>query len=340
MPEEESPNLKEFDPVTKSAILLMSIGSEDASEVLKHMGPKEVAKLGGAMANLKNVPKNDVQQVVAEFLGQVSSETSIGVGSEGYIRDTLMNALGQDKASGLLDRIFMGENSAGLDTLKWMEPQAILEVIRMEHPQIQSIVIAYLDSDQAAAVLSELDERQRTDIMMRISSLKSVQPAALRELNDILEAQFSSSGSTSSAVMGGSKVAADIMNFLDTAIESQVMDGIRDMDDELAEEIEELMFVFDNLGEVDDRAIQAILREISSDALILALKGADDIVAEKVFTNMSKRAAELLKDDLEAKGPVKLSEVEAAQKEILSTARRMADSGEIVLGGKGGEEMI
>lgn len=326
--------------VEKAAILLMSLGEECAAEVLKHMGPKEVQKIGSSMAALQNVEKASVETVMQEFADVIGTQTSLGVGSDGYIRKMLTSALGEEKAGGLIDRILTGGDTAGLDTLKWMDSRAIADVIRYEHPQIQAIVIAYLDSDQAAEVLAFFDDRVRLDIIMRIASLESVQPQALAELNTILEKQFTSQNSSASTDLGGTKCAANIMNFLDTSIESQLMESIKDTDEELATTIQDLMFVFDNLAEVDDRGIQALLREVSSESLMLALKGADEGVKEKVFANMSKRAAELLRDDLEAKGPVKISDVEVAQKEILSIARRMSDAGEITLGGKGGEEMI
>ncbi|MGC1510766.1 flagellar motor switch protein FliG [Ketobacter sp.] len=327
-------------PVEKAAILLMSLGEENAAEVLRHMGPKEVQKIGLCMAKLQNVRKDQVEAVMADFMDVFSNQTALGVGADGYIRKMLVNALGEDKAGTLVDRILTGGNTTGLDTLRWMDSRSVADIIRFEHPQIQAIVVAYLDSDQAAETLSFFDEKVRLDIIMRIASLESVQPHAMQELNDILEKQFSKQTGSASTNMGGSKCAADIMNFLDTNAESTLMEGIKDIDEELAQEISDMMFVFDNLGDVDDRGIQALLREVSSESLILALKGADENVKEKIFGNMSKRAAELLRDDLEAKGPVKLSEVESAQKEILGIARRMADAGEIVLGGKGGEEMV
>ena len=318
---------------------MMSLGEEEAAEVLKHLGPKEVQRIGTAMTALKDVTQEHVEAVVQHFVAEVGNLTGLGVGADGYIRGMLEKALGQDKADSLVDRILLGGNTTGLDTLKWMDPRAVADLIRNEHPQIQAIVIAYLDGDQSADVLANLNEKVRLDIIMRVASLDSVQPSALQELNDILERQFSGSAGTQSKDMGGTKVAAEIMNNLDSSIESELMDSIREQDEELSTQIQDLMFVFENLKEVDDRGIQAILREVSSEILILALKGADDELSEKIFGNMSKRAAELLRDDLEAKGPVKLSEVEGAQKEILVIARRMADAGEIVLAGSG-EEML
>ncbi|MFC6339749.1 flagellar motor switch protein FliG [Pseudomonas sp. CCM 7891] len=326
--------------VDKAAVLLLSLGETDAAQVLRHMGPKEVQRVGVAMAQMRNVHREQVEQVMSEFVEIVGDQTSLGVGSDSYIRKMLTSALGEDKANGLIDRILLGGNTSGLDSLKWMEPRAVADVIRYEHPQIQAIVVAYLDPDQAGEVLGHFDHKVRLDIILRVSSLNTVQPAALKELNNILEKQFSGNSNASRTSLGGIKRAADIMNFLDSSIEGQLMDSIREIDDTLSVQIEDLMFVFNNLSDVDDRGIQALLREVSSDVLVLALKGSDEGVKEKIFKNMSKRASELLRDDLEAKGPVRVSDVETAQKEILTIARRMAEAGEIVLGGKGGEEMI
>ncbi len=326
--------------VDKAAVLLLSLGETDAAQVLRHMGPKEVQRVGVAMAQMRNVHREQVEQVMSEFVEIVGDQTSLGVGSDSYIRKMLTSALGEDKANGLIDRILLGGNTSGLDSLKWMEPRAVADVIRYEHPQIQAIVVAYLDPDQAGEVLGHFDHKVRLDIVLRVSSLNTVQPAALKELNTILEKQFSGNSNASRTTLGGIKRAADIMNFLDSSVEGQLMDAIREIDDTLSGQIEDLMFVFNNLSDVDDRGIQALLREVSSDVLVLALKGSDEGVKEKIFKNMSKRASELLRDDLEAKGPVRVSDVETAQKEILTIARRMAEAGEIVLGGKGGEEMI
>lgn len=322
-----------------AAMLLMSLGEADAAQILKHMGPKEVQRVGTSMATMREVTQEQVEAVTLEFLEAVGGQTGLGIGADEYIRAMLTQALGEEKAASLIDRILVGGNTTGLDTLKWMEARSVADVIRYEHPQIQAIVVSYLDSDQAAEVLCILDEKVRLDVIMRVAALDSVQPQALQELNNILEKQFSGGSSTKTSKIGGIKVAADIMNFMDTTVEADLMEQIKEVDADLGTEIEDLMFVFDNLRDVDDRGIQVLLREVSSDVLILALKGADEEVKEKIFKNMSKRAAELLRDDLEAKGPVKVSEVEAAQKDILTIARKLADSGEIVLGGSG-EEML
>jgi len=334
-----APTTLNMPKVQQAAILLMSLGEADAAAVLKHMGPKEVQRVGAAMSQLANVEQEQVHIVLTNFMEQVRNLTGLGVGSDNYIRGMLVTALGEDKASGLIDRIILGGNTSGLDTLKWMESRSIADIVRNEHPQIQAIVLAYLDSDQSAEVLGYFPEAVRLDIMMRISALDSVQPGALQELNDILEKQFSGSAGSQTTTMGGYKCAAEIMNNLDSNIEGDLMEAIKEVDEDLGNQIQDLMFVFDNLRDVDDRGVQSLLREVSSELLIIALKGADNDLQEKIFANMSKRAAELLRDDLEAKGPVRLSEVEGAQKEILAIARRMADAGEIMLGGSG-EQMV
>ncbi|AQT59356.1 MAG TPA: flagellar motor switch protein FliG [Cellvibrio sp.] len=325
--------------VDQAAILLMSLGEADAAEILKHMGPKEVQRIGGAMTQLQNVQQSEVQLVLANFLDEVRTLTGLGVGADNYIRKMLVTALGEDKANSLIDRILIGGNTTGLDTLKWMDARSVSDMIRNEHPQIQAIVIAYLEADQSAEILTYFPEKVRLDIMMRVASLDTVQPSALQELNDILEKQFSGNAASQTKAMGGYKVAAEIMNNLDGSIEAELMEGIKEIDEDMGNQIQDLMFVFDNLKDVDDRGIQALLREVSSDVLVVALKGADDELKEKIFKNMSKRAAELLRDDLETKPPMRLADVEAAQKEILITARRMADAGEIMLGG-GGDQMV
>ncbi len=325
--------------VQRAAVLLMVIGTENAAEVLKHMNPKEVQSLGAAMASLQNVDKKTMEKVMDDFITEVHSKTSVGIGSEDYIREMMINALGEDKANNMIDRILLGSGNKGLESLKWMDARSVAEVIRLEHPQIIAIVLAYLEPDQSAEVLKMLPERARPDIMMRVASLEGIPPSALQELDKIMERQFSGNQNVSQNSMGGLKTAANILNFMDSAIEGTIMETIGEIDQDMQEGISELMFVFDNLNDVDDRGIQALLREISTDILTLALKGAEEGLKEKILKNMSKRAAEMLREDMEASGPVRLSEVEAAQKEILTTARRLADEGEIMLGG-GGEEFV
>ena len=333
-------NDTELNGVSRAAILLMTLGEAAASQVLKHMEPKEVQSVGSAMAALKNVSRDQVSNVLSNFCQTVERQTGLGLGADDYVRNVLVQALGEDKAGGMIDRILRGANTKGLETLKWMDARAVAEVIRLEHPQIVAIVLSYLDGDQAADILQYFPERVRVDVLMRIATIDGIQPVALQELNEIMEKQFSGNTNVKSSALGGIKTAANILNFMDSSVEGEIMDNIKEIDGDLGQQIQDLMFVFENLMDVTDRDIQTILREISSESLVLALKGCDEELKEKIFRNMSKRAAEMLRDDLEAKGPVKLSEVEGAQKEILSVARRLAESGDIALGGSGAEEYV
>ena len=336
MAEEKLPALS---GVQKAAVLLMAMGSDNAAAVLKHLNPKEVQVLGGAMASLQNVNRQSMTIVMDEFIGEVSNQTGMGIGADEYIREMMVNALGEDKAKNMIDRILLGGGTKGLEALKWMDPRSVAEVIRLEHPQIIAIVLSYLDPDHAAEVVKMLPERSRADIMMRVAALEGIPPVALKELDAIMEKQFHGAQNVSHSSMGGYKTAANILNFMDASLEVAIMDSIGEHDRDMADGIQELMFVFDNLKDIDDRGIQTLLREISSDTLTLALKGAEEAIKEKILKNMSKRASEMLREDMEARGPVRLSEVEAAQKEILATARRLAESGDIMLGG-GGEEFV
>lgn len=331
--------ISDIEPANRAAILLMSLGERDAASVLQYMEPKEVQQVGSAMSSISNVARPQVEGVLGEFLNNYSAETGLGLGTENYIRNMLVHALGEDRASGVLDRILVDGSSGGIDSLRWMDPRSVADAIRHEHPQIQAVVLSYLEPDKSALILANFPEKIRGDIIMRVASLESVLPDALSELNGILEKQFSGKGSNPATNIGGIKRAAEIMNSMDSSVEADLMETIKEIDEDLGVEIQDLMFVFANLNEVDDRGIQVLLREVSTDVLIIALKGADEELQEKIFGNMSKRAAELLRDDLEAKGPVRLSDVEAAQKEILVIARRMADAGEIQLG-SGGDEMV
>ncbi|MDH5545451.1 MAG: flagellar motor switch protein FliG [Gammaproteobacteria bacterium] len=324
----------------RASILMLTLGEEEAASVMKHMEPKEVQRIGMAMASLKNVTKIQVTRVVKEFYDIVETATALGLDTDEYIRNVLVKALGEDKAAGLIDRILMGGHIKGLEAFKWMDPKSIADLIRNEHPQIIAIVLTFLEHDQAAEVLTMFSEPVRVDVILRIATLEGIQPSALQELNDIMERQFAGNANVKSSSVGGVKAAANILNFVDTATETEIIDNIKDVDNELAENIQELMFVFDNLNDVDDRGIQSLLKEISTEDLVVALKGSDDAMKNKFFKNMSRRAADILKDDLESKGPVRVSDVEAAQKGIVAVARRMAEAGEIMLAGTGGEEFI
>lgn len=324
----------------KAAILIMSLGEQHASEVLRHIGPKEVHKISASLANIKNIQKDQAGDILAEFNKKADNETSLGVGSQEYLRKVLVTALGEDKATSIIDRVMMGGNISGLEQLKWLDPRGIVEIIKLEHPQIIAVILSYLENDLAAEVLSLLPENIRTNIILRIATLDGIQPSAIMELNDVISKQFVGKEHVKSSSVGGIKTAANILNMMDVSAETNIIEEVTEHDAELADKIQDLMFVFDDLVEVDDRGMQSLLREVSSETLILAMKGADERLKNKIFGNMSKRASEMLRDDLEAKGPVRLSDVEAAQKEILTIARRLSESGELSLGGKGAEEFI
>ncbi|KXI27930.1 flagellar motor switch protein FliG [Paraglaciecola hydrolytica] len=333
-------DVSKLEGVDKAAILLLSLTEDDAAQILKHLEPKQVQRLGQAMAQIDDMTQAKITAVHRHFIEEIQNYSTIGFQSHDFVKRALTSALGEDKAANLIDQILMGTGAKGLDSLKWMDSKQVASIIRNEHPQIQTIVMSYLDAEQSAEILSQFPEKVRLDLMMRVANLEEVQPAALQELNEIMEKQFAGQAGTQAAKMGGLKSAADIMNYLDTNIEGQLMDAIREQDEEMSQQIQDLMFVFDNLADVDDRAIQAILREVQQDALLKAIKGADEELRIKITKNMSKRAAEMLLDDLAAMGPVRISEVETAQKEILSVARRLADAGEIMLGGGGGDEFL
>ncbi len=323
--------------IKECAILMLALGHEEAAEVFKYLGPKEVQKLGTAMTSVGNVSREQMEVVLRSFHDETEGRVSLGDSNE-YIRSVLKKALGDDKAGHLIDRILQGNESAGIESLKWMDSASVAEMIRNEHPQIIATIMVHLDRDHASEILNLLTERLRNDVMLRIATLEGVQPMAMRELNEVLTQLLSGGEVTKKSSLGGIKTAADILNYMGGAIEASVLANIREHDADLAQKIQDQMFTFDNINDLDDRSVQLLLREVQSETLIIALKGTSQELKDKIFKNMSTRAAEALKEDLEAKGPVRLSEVEAEQKEILKIVRKLVDEGQIVLGGKGGEE--
>ena len=323
-----------------SAILLMSLGEDEAAQVFKYLAPKEVQKIGQAMAKLNGVTRDRIDQVLGHFHDTASRETSIGMDADGYIRSVLTRALGDDKAAYLLDRILQSGDASGIESLRWMAPTNVAELIRNEHPQIIASILVHLERDQASEILNQFTPQLRNDVVLRIATLDGIQPTALRELNDVLGKLLTGTDSVKKSALGGVRTAAEILNYLGTTQETAVIEAVREFDGDLAQKILDEMFVFENLLDVDDRGIQALLREVQSESLIVALKGANQELREKIFKNMSQRAADMLRDDLEAKGPVRVSEVEAEQKEILKIVRRMAEEGQIVLGGKGDDQFV
>ena len=328
------------DGIEKSAILLIALGEDYAAEVLKHLGPKDVQKLGHAMAALKSVPRTRVAEVLAEFQTTAEESAAVNFDTDSYVRSVLTKALGDDKASNLISRILQPGDTNGIEGLKWMDAATVADLIKNEHPQIIATILVHLAHDHASDILNQLSERLRNDVILRIATLEGIQPEALKELNDVMLRLLSGSASVKQSAMGGVRAVAEILNFMGAANETSVVDSIREYDPDLAQKILDEMFVFENLMDLDDRAIQSLLREIQSESLILAMKGATESLREKIFKNMSQRAAEMLREDLDSRGPVRLSEVESEQKEILKIVRRLADEGQIVLGGAGGEEMV
>lgn len=326
--------------IQRSAILLMSLGEEEAVEVFKCLGPREVQKLGPAMAKLSSVSREQVAKVLREFRRQTEQHAGIGAGSEQYVRSVLTRALGNERASALIERILQGPEQAGIENLKWMDAGSVAELVKGEHPQVIAAILAHLDADHAGEILAEFPERLRNDVVMRIATLEGVQPGAMRDLNEALTQLLAGADRVRKSTRGGVEAAAQILNRLGGTLEASVSAHIREIDPELAQTIQDKMFVFENLLDLDDRAIQLLLREIQSETLVVALKGTSEPLKDKIFKNMSQRAAEMLRDDLDAKGPVRLSEVETEQREILRIVRRLAEEGQIAMGGRGEEGLV
>ncbi|MBP8814161.1 MAG: flagellar motor switch protein FliG [Laribacter sp.] len=325
--------------IRRSAVLLFSLGQADAVEVFKYLGPKEVQKISTMMTQITNLGRDEIMQAAQLFRDEAQMRASIDASDE-FLKRVLTEALGEDKASNLLDKITQGNDHTGIESLKWMDPASAADLIRNEHPQIIATILVHLDPDQSSAILQNFTDRLRNDVLLRIATLEGVQPQALRELNDVLTQLLSGSDRIKKSAMGGIQLTAEILNFMGANVEHSALGSIREYDPELAQRIQDKMFVFENLRDLDNRSIQILLREVSSESLILALKGTSNELKEKIFKNMSSRAAEMLRDDFEAKGPVKVSEVEAEQKEILKIVRKLADDGQIVMAGKGGEEGV
>ena len=324
----------------RAAILLMSLGEQDAAAVLKQMDARDVQKVGAAMAELKEISRDQMNAVLESFIGTADSRADVASGSLEYVRRVLTQAVGRQKADMLLDRLATGGAGAGIEQLKWMDAKTVAQIIGTEHPQIIAIVLSNLPPDQSAAVLSLLGTELRTEVLVRIATLGEVPQTALTELDQLVEKQASVSVPAALRRVGGARTVADILNSMEREQITEEMGRIQEADDTLHQTIKDLLFVFDNLLSIDDRGIQTLLREVGSDQLALALRGAEPEVQDKILKNMSKRAAEILKDDMEARGPVKLVEVEAAQKEIITIAQRLAEEGTINLGGKGGDDYV
>jgi flagellar motor switch protein FliG len=324
--------------IERAAILLMAVGAEEAAEVFKYLSPKEVHKLGETMSRLRTIPREKIEDVVGRFHATKDNQYSLVRDTDAFVSQVLKSALGEDKASMLLDRILQGRDVSGIESLKWMDPGTIAELLKNEHPQIVASILVHLERDHSSEVLKAMTERMRNDVLLRVATLDGIQPQALQELNEVLSKILAGSEKLKKATLGGTKATAEILNFLGNTLEATAVEAIREHDPELAQKILDQMFTFDNLNDLDDRGVQLLLREIQSESLIVALKGADLALREKIFKNMSGRAADMLREDLEAKGPVRVSEVEAEQREILKIVRRLADEGQLQLGAKGGDD--
>ena len=323
-----------------AAILLMSLGEEEAAEVFKHLGPKEVQRLGETIARMKSVPRERFSKVLDKFDTVAQDQNMLVSDTDEYVKSVLRKALGDDKANLLIDRILQGSDVTGIESLKWMDAQSVAELLRNEHPQIVAAIVVHLEVDQASDVLKLMTERQRNEVLVRIATLDGIQPMALKDLNDVMSKVLAGGDRMKKANLGGVKAAAEILNLLGSAIETSVLDFVRESDNDLAQKIMDNMFVFDDLVNLDDKGIQSLMKEVQSESLVIALKGATPELREKILKNMSTRAAETLREDLESRGPVKLSEVESEQKEMLKIVRRLADEGQIVLGGGGDDEYV
>jgi flagellar motor switch protein FliG len=324
----------------RAAILLMSLSEQDAANVLKQLDAREVQKLGIAMAELKEISREQMSSVLDNFIGVADGRANIASGSPDFVRRVLTQAVGKQKADMLLDRVSSGQSGQGIEALKWMEAKAVAQIISGEHPQIGAIVLSHLEPEQSAAILALLSEERRTEVLMRIASLNEVPQTALSELDQLVEKQANVAPPPALRRIGGTRTAANILNAMEREKSGEELGKIEKANGEMHQQIKDLLFVFDNLLDVDDRGIQALLREVGSDTLAVALRGAEPEVQEKILRNMSKRAAEILKDDMEARGPVKLTDVEASQKEIVVIAQRLAEEGTINLGGKGGGDFV
>jgi flagellar motor switch protein FliG len=323
-----------------AALLLLAMGEDAAAEVLRQLSPKEVQKIGETMAQIRTTTQERVDEVLIRFQEYAAQQRSLVDDTDRYVRSVLIRALGEEKAALLLERILQGSDISGIEGLKWMDPDSVAELIRNEHPQIIASILVHLERDQAAAVLGQLPDRLRSDVVLRIATLDGIQPSALRELNDVLSNLMAGGDRQKKMALGGSKTAAEILNFLGGSAESGVLDAIREADQDLAQKIMDQMLTFEDLLKLDDRGMQLILREVQTDSLVVALKGADQSLRDKIFKNMSSRAAETLREDLESRGPVRISEVEGEQKEIMKIVKRLADEGQIMLGGGGDDGFV
>jgi flagellar motor switch protein FliG len=323
--------LEALSTTQRAAVLMLLLGEDQAASIIRYMDPKEVQALGAAMVSVGDISQEAVNEVLDDFIATFKKQTSLGLGTSDYVESVLRAALGEDKAASVLGRINPTSASKGLEILRWMDARAIAEMVQGEHPQVVAIILSVLENAVAADVLSFLPQEARPEIVERVARLETVQPAAMEELEAIMRKQFASRSSSASSSFGGVKAAAKIMNLTKVDMESVIMKGVESLDADLAQAIQDNMLTFADLGSVDNRAIQTLLRNIEPDLLMVALKGADEIVRDKFMSNMSERARAVFLDDMEAKGPMRLSDVEDAQKKIMRQARKLSEAGELML---------
>ncbi len=317
----------------KSAILLMALGEDRAAEVFKHLSTREVQQLSTSMANQHQTSQQELLEVLKEFEIESEQYAALSINAGDFLRSVLIKALGEERASSLLEDILeTRETTTGMETLNFMEPTIAADLIRDEHPQIIATILVHLRRGQAADILALFDEKMRNDVMLRIATFGGVQPAALAELTEVLNGLLDGQNLKRSK-MGGVRTAAEIINLMKTQQEEAVITAVREFDKELAQKIIDEMFLFENLVDVDDRSIQRLLQEIESESLLIALKNAAPPLRDKFLRNMPQRAAEILRDDLASRGPVRMSQVENEQKAILLIVRRLAETGEMAIGG-------
>ena len=334
-----APN-KDDQGVEDAAILLMSLGEEEAAAVFKHLAPKEVQKLGETIARMKSITRERVDGVLDRFGTEAQTQHVLVQDTDEYVKAVLRKALGEDKANLLIDRILQGSDVTGIESLKWMDASSVAELLRNEHPQIVAAILVHLDFDQSSSVLKSFTERQRNEVLIRIATLDGIQPSALKDLNEVMSKVLAGGEKLKKASLGGVKTAAEIINLMGSSVETSALDYIREADNELAQKIMDNMFTFDDLNKLDDKGFQQLLKEVQSESLVIALKGAAPELREKVFRNMSTRAAETLREDLDSRGPVRVSEVESEQKEMLKIVRRLVDEGQIVMASGGADDFL
>ena len=317
----------------RAAVLMLLLGEQQAAEIIRFLNPKEVQALGASMVTVADLSQEAVNAVLDEFVATIKRQTNLGLGTTDYVEKVLKLALGDAKAASVLGRITPGHGSKGLEILSWMDARSIADMIQSEHPQVVAIILSVLEHEVAADVLNFLPTETRSEVIQRVASLETVQPAAMEELEAIMKKQFSNNSSAKSSSFGGIKAAAKIMNYTKTELEASVMRGLGTLDPDLMQRIQDNMFTFDNLIGVDNRGIQVLMRNVDPDLLMIALKGANEEVKDKFLGNMSERARGMFRDDMEAKGPLRLADVEEAQKTIMRVARKLSDAGDLVLGG-------